>query len=543
MLEQAQFGNDLAKLITPVPFRNDNKDVDVSKVDTSAWYNTPGVTVAAATSSATSGYEAWLTEWGARQLPGGSRPDTNTLFQAASISKAFQSLAVLHYISEGILSGLDDPIKPYLSEVTYHTLLENSVRKGVPEEQAAQLLDRMTITQLLSHTAGFQTAQGFSGYPASSHHIPSTAEVLQGERGKANSPSVYIHAVPGVHFEYSGGGSTILQAMLENIGASHGGFTSFAAMMKAKVLDPLGMTRTFYCDGAALPQSEKNYAVGYCNGSHGLQCGEYEIHPEQGAAGMWTTSCDLVRGMTFLAHSLLGTSSAIMLDGRLWIKPEVAQKILQRRALLGHGESNYYCGFKVKFFDDEDDFARDRKLVRISHAGGNHGYRCWTAATFLLPGRLEGSEENITIKAQATMTNSDCGEEVIGPLVHAIAEMLDSPLGPAGSSGDAVPAIAIDPRPSAPAAGWDAYEGEWLIQDRTQTLRIEARPEPRVFFSHLEDLALPLWAIAGRKGPELLQLRVGSLEVTLEFGWRQEKGDIALTLCTRGSRIKCLRQA
>lgn len=545
MLEQDRFRSDLARILTPLPFRDGDTNSDGADVNTSSWYNTPGVTVAAVTSSVASGYNACHAEWGTRQLPGGPSPDTDTLFQACSISKAFQSLAILHYISEGVISGLDEPIKPYLSEETYRTLLGNSIEKGVPEKLAAQLLNQMSIIQLLSHTAG-STASGFQGYPTSSSHIPSTIEVLQGGSGNANSPSVLVHAIPGVQFEYSGGGSTILQAMLENIGSSRDGFLFFAALMKAKVLEPLGMTRSFYCDGSALPQSEKNYATGYHNGTHGLEWGEYHVHPEQGAAGLWTSSSDLIRGMTGFAHSLLGTASAAKLDGKPWVRPQFAQEILRKRAELGHGESFYYCGFVVDFFDGEDNFSRDKDLVRISHAGGNYGYRCWTGVAFPLPGKLTGSKEDITIKAQAVMTNSNCGGEIVGPLVSAIAEMLDSPLGPQDSAGaphgGATPAIALDPTPMAPATGWNAYEGEWVIKDRMQTLRIQAEPSPVVVFSHLESAALPLWAVAEREGPEAVRLRVSTLEVTLEFGFKQEKGEVSLMLCTGGSDIKCFKR-
>lgn len=553
MLEQHRFGEDLAKLLTPLSFRNgDGEPKDGPKVDIATWYNTPGVTVAAVTSSVSGGYNECHAEWGARRLPEGPSPDADTLFQACSISKAFQSLAVLRYVSEGVIAGLDDPVKPYLSGETYRALLDNSVRKGVPEELAARLLGRMTIAELLSHTAG-STTHGFQGYPTSTGHFPSTTEILQGgPGGAANSPAVLVHSIPGVQFEYSGGGSTVLQAMLEHVGAGRDGFASFAALMQAKVLGPLGMTRSFYCGGAALPPSEGNYAVGHHNGTQGLERGEYHVHPEEGAAGLWTTSRDLVRGMTAFAHSLLGTGAAAELGGEPWVRPEVARQILLRRAELAHGGRAFYCGFNVEFFDGEDDLARDEKLVCISHAGGNYGYRCWAAAAFPLPG--EGPDgADVAVEAQAIMTNSNYGSDALGPLMLAVGAMLDSPLGPGGGAdaafAGATPAVALDPRPTAPGpagAGWGAWEGAWGVQGRTQTLRIivGAGAQPAVVFSHLgEGVALPLWAAAERKGPERTRLRVGSLDVTLEFGWRQEegKGKASLTLCTGGSRIKCLR--
>lgn len=544
MSQQNHFREHLARILTPLSFRGATDDSDI-RVDTSAWYNTPGVAVAAVTSSATGGENVNHAQWGARKLPKGPGSDVNTLFQACSISKPFQSLAILHYISEGVISSLDDPVKLYLADESYRALLHNSTQKGIPKELAAQLLDKLTILQLLSHTAG-STASGFQGYAISSAHIPSTTEILKGASGSANSPSVYVHAIPGVQFEYSGGGSTILQAVLENIGCEQKGFASFAALMKTLVLEPLGMSRSSYCDAAALSQSEHNYATGYHNGIHGLESGEYHIHPEQGAAGLWTTPMDLTKGMLGFVHSLLGTSSAIQLNGKPWIRSEVAQEILHKRQDLGHGENAYYCGFSIQVFDGEQDFSRDRNLVQISHAGGNYGYRCWAAATFVHPDKLAESKENTIISAQSIMTNSNHGGDVIGPLMLAISDSLDSPLGlgvPGAPYGDSIAAVALNTKPSTPAAGWDAYEGQWDIEDRSQTLRITVSPEPKLEFSHLQGIHLPLLAVAERKGEESMRLRAGSLEVMLDFGWQQGKNEASLTLCTGGSRVKCIRKS
>jgi CubicO group peptidase (beta-lactamase class C family) len=273
-----------------------------------------------------------------------------------------------------IIKSLDEPVRTNLGKATYDIILQNAVSRGVPEDVAAQLLDRVTIAQLLSHTAG-TTASGFMGYSPQSDHIKTSAEVLRGGLGNANSPPVYVHGIPGLQREYSGGGSTVLQAMLENI-AREKGFPSYALLMKENVLDPLGMTRSFYCDAAPLRQSEANYATAYQNGAYPLENRQdFHVYPEQGAAGLWTTSLDLVKGLLGVAHTALGTSSAVKLHGNTWIKPGIAQEIFKKRSDLAHQGDAYYCGFQVEFLDGEGQFARDGKLVRISHAGGNEGYQ------------------------------------------------------------------------------------------------------------------------------------------------------------------------
>lgn len=49
----------------------------------------------------------------------------DTFFQAYSISIPLQSQAILHCINEGVVSSLDDPVKLYLTEHDYCTLLHN----------------------------------------------------------------------------------------------------------------------------------------------------------------------------------------------------------------------------------------------------------------------------------------------------------------------------------------------------------------------------------------------------------------------------------
>lgn len=144
----------------------------------------------------------------------------------------------------------------------------------------------------------------------------------------------------------------------------------------------------------------------------------------------------------------------------------------------------------------------------------------------------------------ACMTNSNYGGDICGPMIGAISEMLDSPLGggpPDGPWSGNAPFAALDPTPSTPPAGWAAYEGQWKIKDRAQTLKITTGPGPSVGveFSHLEGVNLPLMGCAARKGSGLLRLRVSSLNATLDFA---EKGDeVSLSLCTGGARLECSR--
>lgn len=160
-----------------------------------------------------------------------------------------------------------------------------------------------------------------------------------------------------------------------------------------------------------------------------------------------------------------------------------------------------------------------------------------------MPSRVEAGDE-VVINAMACMTNSDYGGDICGPMICAMSEMLDSPLGggpPNGPFSSSAPFAAVDPNPSAPSAGWAAYEGEWKIKNRAQTLEITTGhgPSAGVEFSHLKGVVLPLVGCAARKGPEMLRLRVSALDATLDFA--NKGGEVSLSLCTGGARLECGR--
>lgn len=156
---------------------------------------------------------------------------------------------------------------------------------------------------------------------------------------------------------------------------------------------------------------------------------------------------------------------------------------------------------------------------------------------------MEAGDE-IVIHAMACMTSSNYGGELCGPMISAISEMLDSPMGgapPDGPFSNRAPFAALDPTPSTPAAGWAAYEGQWKIKNRVQTLEITTGPgrSAGVEFSHLKGVMLPLVSCAARKSAEMLRLRVSSLNATLDFA--KKGGEVSLSLCTGGARIECSR--
>ncbi len=147
-----------------------------------------------------------------------------TLFQAGSISKSLNAVGVLKLVEDKRLQ-LNDDINSYLKGWKFPY---DSVSRG----------KIITTANLLSHTAGL-TVHGFPGYERSDS-IPTLAQILDG-RSPPNTAAVRSAFEPGTKYQYSGGGTTISQLIVEDITGK-----PYDVFMRETVLKPLGMTGSFY---------------------------------------------------------------------------------------------------------------------------------------------------------------------------------------------------------------------------------------------------------------------------------------------------------
>ncbi|WP_395374473.1 serine hydrolase [Marinicella sp. W31] len=157
-------------------------------------------------------------------------PETG--FNIGSISKTLTAWGVLKLVDQGKIN-LDDPAEKYLT------------RWHLPKSEFDA--NEVTIRRILSHTAGL-SVHGFPGYTDKTQ-LPTIEEVLL---GKSNTnESVRIIQQPGMAFRYSGGGTTILQLIIEEVSG-----LSFEAYMQMEVFEPLGMNSTsFTIDETVLSNS------------------------------------------------------------------------------------------------------------------------------------------------------------------------------------------------------------------------------------------------------------------------------------------------
>ncbi|WP_262909316.1 serine hydrolase domain-containing protein [Mucilaginibacter daejeonensis] len=122
---------------------------------------------------------------------------SETIFNIGSISKLVSAWGFMQLTEKGFIK-LDDPVDQYLT------------RWHLPESEFDR--SRVTLRRILSHTAGLSV----HGYGGSDQGLPllSLEESLNGKT-KRNGETVHLISEPGTKWDYSGGGYTLAQLLLE----------------------------------------------------------------------------------------------------------------------------------------------------------------------------------------------------------------------------------------------------------------------------------------------------------------------------------------
>lgn len=232
----------------------------------------------------------------------GKPVDRDTLFQVASLGKWVTALGVMTLVDAGRVD-LDAPVDTYLK------------RWKLPPSAFDNR--QVTVRRLLSHTAGLTDGLGYAGFKPG-QPIQSLPESLT--RAADASPGkdgvVRVGAEPGGEWDYSGGGYTILQLMIEDVTGE-----TFDAYIRRAVLAPLGMSRSrFVLPEGGIDNLAEFYDVGGKPATH------YRF-TATGAASLYTSAADLTR--LIQAH-LPGPGGA--LPGRGVLRPQTLQEMRRPHA-------------------------------------------------------------------------------------------------------------------------------------------------------------------------------------------------------------------
>ena len=230
-------------------------------------YGIPGVSIAVIENYKIS----WAKGYGVTDRKTQKKVTTQTLFQAASLSKPVSAYGVLKLVEQGNLQ-LDEAVN------------QQMISWQIPKNDLS-MKQPVTIRHLLSHSGGL-TVHGFAGYEVG-NKIPNLIEVFKGE-SPANNDAIEVNILPGSKFRYSGGGYTILQQIMMDV---QGG--KFSNLMDLLVLKPIGMASSTYNQPLS---SEKltMAASGYLPDKTPVK-DKHHIYPEMAAAGLWTTASDYAR--------------------------------------------------------------------------------------------------------------------------------------------------------------------------------------------------------------------------------------------------------
>jgi CubicO group peptidase (beta-lactamase class C family) len=326
--------------------------------DRMKYYHVPGVSIA----FLDHGQVAWARGYGLADIATQKPVTSDTLFQAASVSKSVTALAALRLVQEGKLQ-LDEDVNLKLKSWK------------VPDNEFTKS-EKVTLRRLLSHTAGF-TVPSVRGYVADAP-LPTTVQILNGEK-PADNELVRVDRTPGKEFRYSGGGYVVVQLLLMDVTGK-----SFPELMHDLVFEPLAMTRSTFENplprglwpDAAQPYNQEFVRDGWF------------IYPAMAPAGLWTTPSDLAKFAIEIETAYEGRSQLL--------SSALAHQMVayQSKEIYGLGVALGPRGHAVRFW----------------HSGANGGFKC------LFEGYPEISQ------GLAIMTNGESGLPLIGEIQRAVAQ-------------------------------------------------------------------------------------------------------------------------
>ncbi|WP_226468578.1 serine hydrolase domain-containing protein [Luteimonas panaciterrae] len=242
-------------------------------------YKVPGVAIAILKN----GEVMQATGFGVREAGKEDKVDGDTLFSVGSISKVVTAATTLRLVAEGRLD-LDRNVDEYLKRWK----LPASAEVSKPQ---------VSLRKLMSHTSGLGV-HGFADYQPD-EPLPTLMQILDGQKPAKGEAVRFKHA-PGLINDYSGGGVTVEQMVIEDVAGK-----PLRQLAEQQVFAPLGMRRSTF--ESPLSVARENVARAH-NGEgapNALPRG-WESFAEAGASGLWTSANDLGKFVSALIKSYQG---------------------------------------------------------------------------------------------------------------------------------------------------------------------------------------------------------------------------------------------
>lgn len=319
----------------------------------------------------------WAKGYGLADIENSAPVNTETVFQAASISKPVAAMAVLKAVQDGLFS-LDEDI---------NQILKSWQLDGKEFTNALPVTPRM----LTSHTSGLGDGFGFPGYHPNDPR-PTTVQILNGEK-PSNVGDVYMERSPLTEMKYSGGGVTIMELALSDVVGR-----PFTEIARDYVLDPVGMTKSAY-EQPISKERDKNAARAHNRNGYAMDA-KWHVYPELAAAGLWTTPTDLAKFAIEVQKSVHGKSNKVL------------SRSMIQEMLNPVGVGSFAVGFSL---------AKEGDGWYFQHGGSNWGFRC-----LLVAHKIKGY-------GLAVMTNASRGGSVMNEIKKRVERVykwdsLDKPV-------------------------------------------------------------------------------------------------------------------
>lgn len=325
------------------------------------FYHTPAVSIAVVNN----GKIEWARGFGKSDLESNKPTDTETLFQAGSVSKPIFALTVMKLYEDNLID-IDKNINEYLTSWK------------VPKIKNWQ--PKITLRNLLSHTAGL-TVHGFPGY-LESDSIPTIPQILNG-KSPSNTSAVKVNILPNTNFRYSGGGTVVAQLVMTDVFKE-----SFPNLIDESLFKPLHLKNSTYIQ--PLPSNMKHKAATAYPYRNQPVKGRFHIYPEMAAAGLWSTPSELATIMIEIQQGLDGNSD--------FIKKKTLVEMMERQKMA----NMIGIGF---FINGKDDTAR------FYHNGWDEGF-----ITYFMGYKNTG-------KGIVIMINSNEGEKIVEEITNSVANV------------------------------------------------------------------------------------------------------------------------
>jgi len=321
-------------------------------------WRVPGVAV-----GELSGETRAVAGFGVASLETGYPVHPDSLFQIGSISKVFTATLVVMLVEEGKLD-LDTPVITWAPDLK---LADPTAREQV------------TLGMLLCHSAGFY-GDFFEDFGMGDDAL---------SRYVARLDTLAQQTPPGASWAYNNAGFCLAGAIVERVTGQ-----PFERVMRMRVFEPLGLTRSFYFAHEAIAYP---VAVGHTQKTPGSD--EHEVarlyplpRAVNAAGGIIATVDDL---LTFAAFHMNG---GVARDGKRLLSEEATRAMWEPRIKAANFAEAYATGWETRMIDG---------VRLIGHGGSTNGFN---ARLTLIPERRY---------AIAILTNSGRGSAMYEEMVEA----------------------------------------------------------------------------------------------------------------------------